>query len=122
MRFPKLIRAIALALIAATGAHAQSTVGPGAYATYPATVGTSDSTIIPAGQAFMFLDIVNNSPTATICLNFGAAATISTTTCAAGEVTIPPLWHRSWENNFVPNDAIHAISSAAATPVTVGNK
>lgn len=86
------------------------------------TVGTTDDPIISAGALFYFLDIVNNSPTATICVNFGAAATISGTTCGAGEVTLPPLWHRSWENSFLPTDAIHIIASATSTPITVGAK
>jgi hypothetical protein len=90
----------------------------GAYAA--ATVGTSDQTVLSGATAFYFLDIVNLSPTATVCVNFGAAATISGTACAAGEVTLSPLWHRSWEGTFVPTDAIHAISSAASTPISVG--
>ena len=85
----------------------------GAYSSV--TVGTSDSTIVAAGTAFYFLDIINASPSATICINFGATATISGTTCAAGEITLPPLWHRSWEGSFIPTDAIHAIASARKT-------
>lgn len=107
--------------ISASAARAQSTVSPNVYKT-PATVGATDSTIVAAGSVFYFLDLVNDSPTATICINFGAVATISGTTCAAGEITLPPLWHRSWENNLVPNDAIHAIASAGATPMTLGTK
>jgi len=94
--------------------------GAGAYSS--ATVGTSDSTILAASSASYMLDLVNNSATATVCINFGATATISGTLCAAGEYTLPPLWHRSWENNFIPTDAIHAIASAASTPLTVGAK
>jgi hypothetical protein len=91
---------------------------PGAYST--ATVGTSDSTILAANTAFYFLDLVNASASATICINFGATATISGTQCAAGEITLPPLWHRSWDGNFVPTDAVHAIASAVSTPASVG--
>jgi hypothetical protein len=94
--------------------------GNGVYSS--ATVGTSDSTILASGSAYYFLDIVNNSPSATICINFGAAATISGATCSTGELTLPPLWHRSWENSFIPTDAIHAIASAASTPASVGVK
>ena len=92
----------------------------GAYAS--ATVGTSDATILAAGAAFYLLDIVNNSSSATICINFGATATISSGVCAGGEITLPPLWHRSWEGSFVPTDSVHAIASAASTPASVGAK
>ena len=128
---------LALALILFAGAaHAQThadksgTIVPGgapvpnlatgAYAS--ATVGTTDSTILAAGTAYYLLDIINDSPSATICVNFGATATISGTTCAAGEITLSPLWHRSWEGSFIPTDAVHAIASAASTPVSVGAK
>lgn len=96
------------------------TVGTGAYAA--ATVGASDSTVLAASTATVFLDLVNDSATATVCINLGATATITGTQCAAGEITLPPLWHRSWEGNFVPTDAVHAIASAASTQVAVGAK
>jgi hypothetical protein len=99
---------------------ATPTKGTGAYTS--ATVGTTDSTILAASTAVVFLDVVNTSPSATICVNVGATATISGTACAAGEVSLPPLWHRSWEGTFIPTDAIHAIASAASTPATVGAK
>ena len=95
-------------------------LGTGAYAA--ATVGTADSTILAAGAAYYLLDVVNLSLTATICLNLGAPATISGTTCAAGEISLPPLWHRAWEGAFIPTDALHAIASAASTPASVGAK
>ena len=95
-------------------------LGTGAYSSV--TVGTSDSTILSTGSAYYFLDLVNLSPAATICLNLGAPATISGTTCAAGEISLPPLWHRSWEGAFIPTDALHAIASAASTPASVGAK
>lgn len=84
------------------------------------TIGISDSTL--AATVTNYLDIVNNSASATMCINFGAAATISGTACAAGEITIPPLWHRSWPDGgtLVPTGAIHAIASAASTPASVG--
>ncbi|HWY14439.1 MAG TPA: hypothetical protein VNX86_04775 [Rhizomicrobium sp.] len=109
------------------GAHpmpsgAQPTKGTGAYA--PATVGTTDSTILAASTAAVFLDLVNNSSSATICVNIGTTATIngSQPYCPAGEITLPPLWHRSWDGTFVPTDAIHAIASATSTAATVGAK
>ena len=102
------------------GAAPVPNVASGAYS--PATVGTSDSTILNGGSAYYLLDVVNLSSTATVCLNFGAVATISGVTCAAGEIALPPLWHKSWEGAFIPTDTIHAIASAASTPLTVGAK
>lgn len=96
------------------------TTGAGNYSYV--TIGTSDSTIVAASTAKVFLDLVSTSATATICVNLGATATISGNQCASGEITLPPLWHRSWENNFVPTDAVHAIASAASTPGAVGVK
>lgn len=111
----------ALAIILAAVPALGQQFGPGSYAAF--TVGTGDGIIVAAtNPGSKFLDIVNQSPTATVCINFGAAATITGTACAAGEYTLPPLWHRSWENSFVPSDVIHAIASAASTPVTVGVK
>ncbi len=93
----------------------------GVYTT--ATIGTTDETIVAAGTALRFLDIRNLSATATVCVNFGAAATISGTACAAGEIAIPPLWRTSWNaGDVIPADAVHAIASAASTPASVGAK
>lgn len=94
------------------------TTGTGGYSA--ATVGTTDGTIGSAPT--LFLDIVNVSNTATVCLNLGATATIAGTQCAAGEIALSPGWHRSWEGSFVPSDTVHAIASAAGTQVAVGVK
>ena len=105
---------------AVPGAAPVPNLATGAYA--GVTVSTSDSTILAAGSAFYLLDLINLSSSATICVNFGATATISGTTCAAGEIALPPLWHRSFEGSFIPSDAVHAIASAASTPASVGAK
>ena len=99
---------------------AKPTTGTAAYSA--ATVNTTDAVILSASTATVFLDVVNNSQSATICINFGAAAVISAGTCAAGNVTLPPLFHRSWEANFFPTDAIHAVASSAGVPATVAAK
>lgn len=134
---PRLITASALALacIAAPaaaqthydksgavvqGAAPVPNAGVGAYVS--ATIGASDVIVLAAGTGAYFLDVANLSATATICVSFGAAATISGSQCAAGEIALPPLWHRSWEGSFVPTDAVHAISSSASTPMSVGVK
>lgn len=86
------------------------------------TIGTSSTQVVKPAKAEGFLDIYNDSATATVCCMAGAAATITGTACAAGEITLPALWHRSWENNYVPTDPIYCISSAASTPLTIGVK
>ena len=100
--------------------QANPSTGTGAYS--PATISTTDQTILAASTAVVFLDLINNSQSATICINFGATATIAAGVCAAGEVTLPPLYHRSWENVFVPTDAIHAVASSAGVPAAVAAK
>lgn len=87
-----------------------------------ATVGTSSGSILAANTAKIYLDVINNSPTATVCINPNGAATISGTACAAGEWTLPPLANKYFAGNFVPSDQLFAIASAASTPVTVGAK
>lgn len=86
------------------------------------TVGTSSSSAIAAAACKVYCAIYNNSQTATICINFTSAATITGTVCAAGEITLPPQWHQSWEGSYVPSDAINVIASAASTPATAGAK
>jgi hypothetical protein len=104
----------ALALLLASQALALA----GTYA--PVTAGVADSTALASRTTYNSLDIVNNSTTATVCVNFGAVATISSGVCAAGEITLPPLWHRSWDVPMVPVGDVHVISSAASTPVSIG--
>jgi hypothetical protein len=94
-------------------------VGTGAYS---AVTVTTTSAVISSTAPVNFLDLVNLSPTATVCINFGSAvATISGTQCSAGEIALPPGWHRSWEGTFIPGDTINAIASATA-PFTLGRK
>lgn len=89
---------------------------------HAATITASDTTPVAASTAVYFLDLRNLSPTATVCINFGATATITGTQCAAGEIAISPLANVSWSGNFVPADAVHAIASAASVPFTYGAK
>ena len=102
------------------GAAPVPNAGSGAYVS--ATIGVSDAILLSAGAGAYFLDVANLSATATICISFGSTATISGSQCAAGEIALPPLWHRSWEGTFVPTDAVHEISNGAATPMSVGVK
>jgi len=84
----------------------------------PATIGATSASCVTAGAASTFLDIVNESATATIAFNVGGTAVIN----GAGSITLPPLWHRSYENSFVPTDIVNCIASAGATPATIGVK
>ena len=90
--------------------------GAGNYAA--ATIGVASAQAVAASTATVFLDLVNESATATIACAFGAPAVLN----GAGSITLPPLWHRSWEGSFVPTDAVNCISSVAATPATIGVK
>lgn len=92
------------------------TKGTGAYSA--ATIGASSAQVLAAGAAAVFLDIMNESTTATIACNFGGTAIIN----GAGSITIPPGWHRSWEGTFVPTEAVNCIASAASTPAAIGAK
>lgn len=101
------------------------TVGAGAYAPY--TVGTVGAAL-SAPTPTLFLDVHNASASATVCIGGVSAPTISGTQCAPGGtagswvIPLPPGWHKSWENSFVPIDALYAVASAASTPVTIGVK
>lgn len=90
--------------------------GPGAYSS--ASIGATSAQCVAANAAKTFLDIVNDSPTATMAIAFGGPAVIN----GAGSYTLPPLWHRSWEGTFVPTDAVNCIASVAGTPATIGVK
>lgn len=113
----RLIATLAVAILFAGEALAQSYIGgTGTYS--PVTVGTSSAQALAAGSANKFLDIMNESATATIACAFGATAVIN----GAGSITFPPGWHRSWEGTFVPTDAVNCIASGASTPATIGVK
>jgi hypothetical protein len=90
--------------------------GTGAYSS--ATIGASSGALIAAGTAHIFLDIINDSATASMACSFGGTAIIN----GAGSITLGPLGHRSWEGSFVPSDAVNCIASAGSTPATVGVK
>jgi hypothetical protein len=86
-------------------------------------VTSASATILASGVAKVFLDLVNNSSTQTVCVNIGGNATLSGTACASGEITLPPLFHRSWEGSYIPLDAISALSTTAtAAAFAVGAK
>lgn len=93
----------------------------------PATVGSTPSTIVAAlsSGTRTIVDVRNLSASATVCLSLGGTATISGSTCAAGEIPLGPGGDQAWPiggSTFVPADAISAIASGAGTPLTVGVK
>lgn len=87
---------------------------------YAAKTITNSSTeaLAAAAGGRVFLDIINESASATIACALGATAVIN----GAGSITIPPLWHHSWDGSFVPSDAVNCISSVASSTATIGAK
>jgi hypothetical protein len=113
----KFLAGLTLAIFLSAAAQAQSYIaGTGTYSSV--TVGTSSAQALAAGSASKFLDIMNESASATIACAFGATAVIN----GGGSITFPPGWHRSWEGSFVPTDAVNCIASGASTPATIGVK
>lgn len=100
-----------------TGTISATTTPAKASGAYSAATITNSSTQALAASATRgFLDIKNESSTATIACRLGGTAALNT----AGSLTIPPNWHYSWDGNFVPSDAVNCISSAASSPATIG--
>lgn len=116
---PSIIGVLPGVALALFSLAALATVGP--VSTTPTdmfTLGTSDTQLYTGGPR-IYLRLSNVSPTATVCVSFGtAAATISGTTCAAGEILLPPLCGQDWSTPFAPGYEVHAIASAASTPFT----
>jgi hypothetical protein len=82
-------------------------------------IGPSSILPTPVTAISVFLYLENPVPTgATVCISFGAPATISGTTCAAGEITLEPGAFRYFDS-AVPTGPIYAIGSAAGE-LTVG--
>lgn len=113
-----MFRAVIISALLLLPAIASAQIyGATAYQAY--TIGTTAVSVIPSGHPTIFLDFVNDSTTATIaCAPSYATPAIG----AAGSITIPPQWHRSWEGSFIPSDIWSCVASAASTPVTVGYK
>jgi hypothetical protein len=85
-----------------------------------ATVGTSSAQAL-AAQPRNYLLIANPSAAATVYIQFGSAAAVVN---GAGTIALGPGLFHEWQglsdqSAFVPSDAIQAIASAAATPLTI---
>ena len=117
----RLLRALSLAALLgllASPAVADGTLLPPGSIT-AATVGAASATVVTAGAVTRYLEFINVSATATICLQPGtAAATIATAQCAAGEIPLAPLARETWAV-AVPSDQFQAIASAGATQMTI---
>jgi len=81
------------------------------------TMTSSDATVV-AAAIWGFIEVENQSTTATVYCNWGSAATASAT---AGQYTMPPLGGYIWGATNPPplNKALHCISSTASSPATV---
>lgn len=95
-------------------ANTTPTNGTGAYG--GVTVTNTSTEMVPAGTAIVFLQIKNESPTATIACNLGLPAVIN----GAGSITLTPGGSATWDGSYVPGDAVNCISSAASSPATIG--
>ncbi len=120
----RLILLLGLAGLFAAPATAAVRLNPGAF--QGAAITTSSQVIIGPGSilgnppgplsAFLYLE---NAGGGTICISFDAPATISGTTCAAGEITLTGAGAFRFFDDEVPASTVYAIASAASA-LTVG--
>lgn len=117
-RIFRLAAALPLCLVPAL-AQAQAIVAPssGPAAVSTATVGTSASQILAAATSRRLnLSVCNVSASATVAVSLGTTAPALNT---AGSWTLNSGQCIAWDGLFVPSDSLHAIASAANTPLTV---
>jgi hypothetical protein len=81
------------------------------------TMTNTDAAVV-ASAVWGFVEVENQSTTATVYCNWGSAATASAT---AGQYTIPPLGGYIWGATNPPplSQALHCISSTSSSPATV---
>jgi hypothetical protein len=80
-----------------------------------ATVTNSATTALAASTAKVVLRIYNGSSTGIIWVNFGGTAAANT----AGSIPITPLGAYVADPQFIPADAVSAISTIASNPATI---
>ncbi len=101
--------------IRTTNSGSTSNNPSGAVTTTPVTAGASSTTWLAASTTRRFLQIKNESLSATVAFRLdGGTAAINT----AGSITLVPGGSATYDS-FVPTGAITGIASAASTPVTV---
>lgn len=85
-----------------------------------AVIGLSPSLVIASGTAKTFVDIVNDSSMSSnvyvACANTSGAAVVY----GSGAITLPPLWHRSFEGSFIETANWYCVASASGTNITYG--
>jgi hypothetical protein len=92
-----------------------ATPNAGAEANSAASVGVSSAQALAPG-ARKYLFVQNVSATASVGCNFGGGTAALNT---AGTRMLPPYASATFEESFVPNQAVNCIASAASTPVTI---
>lgn len=117
------VAAFLLATVSACASQVTPTYGPKTAAeatrdvvTIAATVGASSGTV-DGERLRSFLQLFNQSSTATIYCLFGTASAVAAPT--AGQITLSPLGSVSWTFGLVPSNAIQCIASASSTPLTI---
>lgn len=80
------------------------------------TITSTHGVVVTAGT-YGFVDLANQSATATVYCVWGGTSVASAT---AGQRTIPPLGEFIWDySNAPPNTALDCVCSAASCPATV---
>lgn len=81
------------------------------------TVATTHGLIRAADKTRVYLMLHNPSAAGgnTIYCSFGGTSTVA----GAGTLSIAPGQYVTWENSFVPNDAIDCIAATGSTPLTM---
>lgn len=114
----RLAAVLVLCLVPAL-ARAQAIIAPssGPATVTSATVGTSASQILPAAtNRRLNLSVCDESASASVAVSLGSTVPAIN---GAGSWTLASLACISWTGYFVPSDSVHAIASAASTPVTI---
>lgn len=114
--FRKLALAAAISIAALGAAKAGNGVGAYTGASRAVTLGTTPVQVLFQNNNRSYLDLVNQSTTATISCSFGLT---TPATNGAGSITLAAGTHREW-NIFVPTDNVVCVASAASTPLTIG--
>lgn len=91
--------------------------GPAARHFPGCTVGTSSAACLAAATAATFVQVQNNSATATVACSWGGTAALNSAT----SFQLAPGQSASWGQTTggIPNEALNCIASVASTPLYV---